>query len=135
MHPKFDVLRCDIAAVGVDHFFLSPKAEVRHGGLYYERYANHPLKYLPAINNRQVIDRTPSAPYQPHEFVSDMFLPIGPDAVVFGYPGAVHFEAYAVGVSAKIASNQPWQDSPYMLVSGGPYKGCSGGPVVARSFG
>ncbi len=69
-----------------------------------------------------------------YALVSDMFLPTGHDALVFGYPGGYDYRDHPIGVSCKIAA-QAGDVEPCLLLSGHTTSGCSGAPVIAREFG
>ncbi len=128
VHPNLRTLLCDIAA-----FPLEQCKEPIKGAPYMKNsrlYNNR----VTSLNGVESID-TPLV-YAPsrHAFVQDTLLSVSSDTTVFGFPAGIDFNGYAVGRNTKIAS-QFYGDSPYFLVSGTSYSGCSGAPVSARSFG
>ena len=130
VHPDLRNSLCDIAAYNLSKAKDPEKGEPHQNfGRIFNRRVNA-LKLIAPLD----------APYcaedgvEMHRFVGDAFVPISRDATVFGYPGGIDFDSYAVGVNTKIASSF-YSPLPYFLVSGTTYKGCSGGPVVARSIG
>lgn len=132
VHPNFRQILCDIAAVPIDLFYPSPLAKKGLGpNFLFEGRADgfHLVDSLNGIHKREI-----NIGVFHHQCVEDMFLPIGRDATVFGYPGAYEFNFSPIGVNTKIASDA-YGDEPSLLLSGPVYKGCSGAPVSARSIG
>lgn len=130
VHPNLRTLLCDIAAFPLDKCREPIKGEPYKGTarLYNKRAA--------ALGDIETID-APASSYggpQRHIFVQDTLLSVSADTTVFGFPAGIGFDGSAVGINTKVAS-QFYSDSPYFLVSGTAYSGCSGAPVSARSLG
>jgi hypothetical protein len=133
VHPAFRDLQCDVAALDVSDIVPSENAlpAVANGsvieGCFTLDKRMSGLRLIPSINDLP-------ARGELHTTVEDMFLPIGQDVTLFGFPGARDFQFSPIGVNTKIASSQ-FDESPFMLVSGPVFRGCSGGPAIARAFG
>lgn len=76
------------------------------------------------------IGSTQETPEPPHHIVTDMFLPAGSNALVYGYPGGRDYNGRPIAVGSKIAAYDP--NEPTILLSGYTSSGCSGGMVIAR---
>lgn len=123
VHPDFAQLHCDIAAIPIGQFRPSSKAKPHASGFSYNKNVSN-IETIRALSQKDEVHG--------HKYVDDMFLPIGRDVTVFGFPGGIDQNSYPIGVNTKIASDA--YRGHEILVSGGTYKGCSGGPAVARSI-
>lgn len=131
VHPNLRTLLCDIAAFPLDKSREPIKGESRFSGTF--RLYNRRCASLTQIEPIDAIASSHDGPTR-HIFVQDKFLSVSSDTTIFGFPAGIDFDGYAVGINTKLAS-QFYCDSPYFLISGTAYSGCSGAPVVARSFG
>lgn len=67
-----------------------------------------------------------------HQLVSDMFMPVGSNVIVYGFPGGRDYKGHPIGVGSKLAACSP--EKPLMLLSGYTSSGCSGGLTLARDI-
>lgn len=114
VHPSATHLRgCDVATLNL-HTIIPENTITPH----WDNTLGFPLDFCQ------------NTPASPHRIVTDMFLPAGSNALVYGYPGGRDYNGHPIAVGSKIAAHDP--NEPTILLSGYTSSGCSGGMVIAR---
>lgn len=95
VHPDLRGTLCDIAAFPLSKARDPEKGEVHQNfGRIFNRKVNA-LKLIEQLDTPYRIEDG----VEMHRFVDDAFVPISRDATVFGFPGGIDFDSFAVGVN------------------------------------